>query len=274
MIAEREVSEADYRVFSKSFQNALVSHNHKKQKLDRCYESLEKDLTLIGATAIEDCLQDDLSTLYFKIEPTLEAFRQIGIKIWMLTGDHPFTAVSIGHSCGLVEKDYSVFIISSTKFEEINKKLIDIIDEEEKAKICLVITGDAIAVIQKPSGIGLKNLFLIAIKKAKCVICSRVSPKQKAELVLMVKLEHPGRTTLAIGDGANDVNMINSADVGIGIMGNEGQQAARASDYVIGQFSYLKRLMFVHGREAYRKNSFAVGYILWKNFLYVTPCIL
>ena len=90
----------------------------------------------------------------------------------------------------------------------------------------------------------------------------------------MVKMQSPHKSTLAIGDGANDVNMITSADVGIGIMGNEGQQAARASDYVIAQFSFLKRLMFVHGREAYRKNSFAVSYILWKNFLYVTPCIL
>jgi len=107
------------------------------------------------------------------------------------------------------------------------------------------------------------------------VICSRVSPKQKADLINLVKnfyLENI--TTLAIGDGANDVNMINAADVGIGIMGNEGQQAARASDYVIGQFSFLKRLLFVHGRESNRKNSFAIGYILWKNFLYVMPIIM
>jgi magnesium-transporting ATPase (P-type) len=192
----------------------------------------------------------------------------------MLTGDHPFTAVSIGHSCGLIEKDFAVVIISSPRYEDINRKLIEVIDEEEKGNVCLVITGDALSMIQRPSGIGLKNLFLIAIDKSKCVICSRVTPKQKAELILMVKLQSPHKSTLAIGDGANDVNMITSADVGIGIMGNEGQQAARASDYVIAQFSFLKRLMFVHGREAYRKNSFAVSYILWKNFLYVTPCIL
>jgi magnesium-transporting ATPase (P-type) len=192
----------------------------------------------------------------------------------MLTGDHPFTAVSIGHSCGLIEKSFEVIIINSPQVEEINKKLIDVIDKEEKEKICLVITGEALSIVQKPSSLGLRNLFLIAINKSVCVICSRVSPKQKAELILMVKEQNPHKTTLAIGDGANDVNMINSADVGVGIMGNEGQQAARASDYVIGQFSFLRRLMFVHGREAYRKNSFAVGYILWKNFLYVTPCIL
>jgi phospholipid-transporting ATPase len=107
------------------------------------------------------------------------------------------------------------------------------------------------------------------------VICSRVSPKQKADLINLVKnFFSENITTLAIGDGANDVNMINAADVGIGIMGNEGQQAARASDYVIGQFSFLQRLLFVHGRESNRKNSFAIGYILWKNFLYVMPIIM
>lgn len=193
----------------------------------------------------------------------------------MLTGDHPFTAVSIAHSCGLIEKTFKVVMISSSKIEEINHKLFEIIDEDKRdVKLCLVITGDAMTIIQKPTGAGMKNLFLMAIRKAKCVICSRVSPKQKAELILMVKQQDPRKTTLAIGDGANDVNMITSADVGIGIMGNEGQQAARASDYVIGQFSFLKRLLFVHGREAYRKNSFAVGYVLWKNFLFITPCIL
>lgn len=192
----------------------------------------------------------------------------------MLTGDHPFTAVSIAYSCGLIERSDKVIMVTMSKFEEINKKLIEMIDaEEEKNDVCMVITGDALTVIQKPSSQGLKYLFEIAIKKAKCVICSRVSPKQKAELIMIVKRLDPHRTTLAIGDGANDVNMITAADVGIGIMGNEGQQAARASDYVIGQFSFLKRLMFVHGREAYRKNSFAVGYILWKNFMFVVPCI-
>jgi len=121
----------------------------------------------------------------------------------------------------------------------------------------------------------LLNLFLEIITSTNTVICSRVSPKQKADLILMIKRhEKENMTTLAIGDGANDVNMITAADVGIGIMGNEGQQAARASDYVIGQFSFLKRLLFVHGREAQRKNAFAIGYILWKNFLYVIPMIM
>lgn len=106
---------------------------------------------------------------------------------------------------------------------------------------------------------------------ADVLIASRVSPKQKADLIKLVKILQPDKGLLAIGDGANDVNMITTADVGIGIMGNEGQQAARASDYIIGKFSYLRRLMYVHGREAYRKNSYTIGYVLWKNFLYIMP---
>jgi phospholipid-transporting ATPase len=189
----------------------------------------------------------------------------------MLTGDHPFTAVSIGHACGLIESNYHVAMINKPIFEEIGNRLWDAIELDDHVKLCIVLTGDALTIILNKPESSVFNLFLNAIRKANCVICSRVTPKQKADLVMLVKSQERDITTLAIGDGANDVNMITAADVGIGIMGNEGQQAARASDYVIGQFSYLRRLMFVHGRESYRKNSFAVGYILWKNSLYSIP---
>ena len=90
-------------------------------------------------------------------------------------------------------------------------------------------------------------------------------------MVNLIKKRQPNITTLAIGDGANDVNMITTASIGIGIMGVEGLQAARASDYCISEFQFLKRLLFVHGRESYRKNSFIVCYNFYKNFLFVLP---
>ncbi len=207
------------------------------------------------------------------IEPTLTAFRSIGIKVWMLTGDHPYTAVSIAHSCGLIDSNFYSVIVNTNISDDIVFKLNQAISESEK-KVCLAITGEVLSIIQSDSAPHLFELFVKAMNKATSVICSRVSPKQKAELVLIVKSQEANITTLAIGDGANDVNMITAADVGIGIMGNEGQQAARASDYIIGEFSFLRRLMFVHGREAYRKNSFSVGYILWKNCLYVVPLLV
>ena len=101
------------------------------------------------------------------------------------------------------------------------------------------------------------------------MLACRVSPKQKADVVRMIRTLKPDVTTLAIGDGANDVNMITAAHVGIGISGLEGQQAARASDYAIGQFRFLKPLLFVHGREAYRRNSYLIGYMFYKNVLFV-----
>jgi len=103
------------------------------------------------------------------------------------------------------------------------------------------------------------------------VIACRVSPKQKAEIVSMVRAKNPSVTTLAIGDGANDVNVITAAHVGIGISGLEGQLAARSSDYAIGQCKFLKRLLFLHGREAYRRNAYLICYMFYKNTLFVFP---
>lgn len=103
------------------------------------------------------------------------------------------------------------------------------------------------------------------------VLACRVSPKQKAEIVKLVRDNNPTLTTLAIGDGANDVNMITAAHVGIGISGLEGMQAARSSDYAIGQFKFLRTLLFLHGREAYRRNAFLISYMFYKNVLFVFP---
>jgi len=111
---------------------------------------------------------------------------------------------------------------------------------------------------------------LEASDKIDVVLACRVSPKQKSDIVMMIRNRFPTKITLAIGDGANDVSMILKAHVGVGILGREGQQAARSSDFAIGQFKFLKNLLFVHGREAYRKNSYLVLYSFYKNFLYVT----
>ena len=87
----------------------------------------------------------------------------------------------------------------------------------------------------------------------------------------MMRARNPDKTTLSIGDGANDVNMILAAHLGVGISGLEGQQAARASDYSIGQFRFLKNLLFHHGRENYRRNTYAISYMFYKNILLVVP---
>ena len=116
----------------------------------------------------------------------------------------------------------------------------------------------------------MKSLFLESSDKVDVVLACRVSPAQKAEIVTFVRERFPDKRTLSIGDGANDVSMILKAHVGVGILGKEGQQAAKSADYAIGQFKFLKPLMFIHGREAYRRNSFLMLYVFYKNFLYVT----
>lgn len=133
----------------------------------------------------------------------------------------------------------------------------------------VVVSGDALQKVFGNDKITPK--FIELVEQADVVLACRVSPKQKAEIVQMVRDQHKDAITMGIGDGANDVNMITQAHVGIGIEGLEGMQAARASDYVISQFKFLRPLIFYHGREAYRRNAILVIYNFYKNNLFVMP---
>ena len=103
------------------------------------------------------------------------------------------------------------------------------------------------------------------------MVAYRVSPGQKKNLVKIYKEINNDHRILAIGDGANDVSMINEAHIGVGIKGKEGAQAARASDFSIGEFMHLQRLLLCHGRECYRRNSATINYNIYKNVLYLFP---
>lgn len=128
----------------------------------------------------------------------------------------------------------------------------------------LIIDGDALKlVLEEP----LKSKFLLLCKQCKSVICCRVSPSQKALVVRMVKLGLDVMT-LSIGDGANDVAMIQEAHVGVGIAGEEGRQAVMSSDYAIGQFRFLSRLVLVHGRWSYRRIAEMIANFFYKNIVW------
>jgi len=133
----------------------------------------------------------------------------------------------------------------------------------------VIVSGEALLKVLENEQITPK--FVRLVDKADVVLACRVSPKQKADIVQMVRKGHEQAVTLAIGDGANDVNMIAQAHVGIGIEGLEGMQAARASDYAISQFKFLRPLLFYHGREAYRRNATLAVYMFYKNILFVMP---
>lgn len=138
--------------------------------------------------------------------------------------------------------------------------------QAKPSSLALVIDGKALEFALRPR---LRSKFYELTKRCVSVICCRVSPKQKADIVEFVRANEPDRITLAIGDGANDVGMIQAAHIGVGISGLEGTQAVNASDYAIAQFRFLQRLLFVHGRWAYRRVTKLMSYMLYKNVTYV-----
>ena len=267
MIAYREVGDNEYNKFDEEYRTALSAID-KETAMKNAIDSIEKNILLLGATAIEDELQDDVSDV-------LKSFIETGIKVWVLTGDKMDTAKSIAFSCQLISHEFFIFEfpenssyeIISLKLKEFSKEYY--LSEGEQKKFALIVSLNELNKILNDTS--LTNLFYSLSIHCNSVLCCRVTPKQKALMVSLIKDRQPNITTLAIGDGANDVNMITTANIGIGIIGVEGRQAARASDYAIGQFKFIKRLLFVHGRESYRKNSFIVCYNFYKNVLFVIP---
>ncbi|CAI7931260.1 unnamed protein product, partial [Closterium sp. NIES-54] len=110
--------------------------------------------------------------------------------------------------------------------------------------------------------------FFRASQRCSVVLCCRVAPMQKAAVVALVR-QLSGELTLAIGDGANDVPMIQTAAIGVGIRGHEGRQAVMASDFAISQFRFLARLLLVHGHWNYHRMAYMIVYNLYKNTVFV-----
>lgn len=260
----RELTEVELNEIDQS--KDMILRTQGSKGLESFYSYVERDFYLLGCTAIEDHLQDN-------VKETLEKFINTGIKVWMLTGDKLDTAKSIAFSCGLISHEHVIFQLEENmSFADLENTLYDynkqVVSNPEN-KHSLVLGMDEISKIMGDDS--LKNSFYDLSSKCDSVLCCRVTPKQKAQVVQLYKKKQPEKVTLAIGDGANDVNMITSAHIGVGMLGVEGLQAARASDYSIAEFSFLSKLLFVHGRESYRKNSFVVCYNFYKNALFVMP---
>jgi len=272
-LAFRELSEAEHLKWSTAYRSALAAVSEDRaarvQEL-ACELETGAGLRLLGATAIEDRLQEG-------VPETLEFLRSAGITIWVLTGDKMETAISIGTSCRLLTEEVSNLVISGGRAEVLNIMETAENDTSIAAARSITVTGAALAIVLSDNA--LRFRFYKLAQNCQTVICCRVSPKQKADVVRIVEDFHLGETgdkpvTLAIGDGANDVSMITSASVGVGLSGKEGAQAARAADFAMGQFRFLRRLIFVHGRESYRRNSILVSYNFYKNMVLVLPPFL
>lgn len=267
-IATRDISEQEYQEWNKAYQAASTTMTDRAEELDKVAELIEKDLLLIGATAIEDKLQDG-------VPETIHTLQEAGVKIWVLTGDRQETAINIGMSCKLLSEDMNLLIINEdsknatrnnllSKLKAINEHQIS---NHEINTLALVIDGISLGYALE---MDLKDYLLEISRLCKAVICCRVSPLQKALVVKLVK-NNTSSLSLAIGDGANDVGMIQAAHVGVGISGMEGMQAARSADFAIGQFKYLRKLLLIHGSWSYQRISLAILYSFYKNTaLYMT----
>ena len=261
--AVRDIPEAEYKAWKEDYIEACNAIENREEKVEEVAAKLERDLTLIGATAIEDKLQDG-------VPETIANLLSANIKVWILTGDKQETAINIGHSCKLLSKDVPLIILNTTDLdttrEEITKELADRKESNEDEAVSLIIDGKTLVHALNDN---LRKDFIDLCSMCNAVICCRVSPIQKADVVELVQ-EHTKAITLSIGDGANDVAMIQKAQVGVGISGNEGLQAANSADFAIAQFRFLQRLLFVHGAWNYTRISKVILYCFYKNIcLYI-----
>ncbi|CAD8175781.1 unnamed protein product [Paramecium pentaurelia] len=254
LLGYKEIHWSEYVQWESLYKQTITQMENRQEKMEALQDQLEKDLTILGLTGIEDKLQDN-------VDETIYCLRQAGINIWVLTGDKIETAINIAISCKLLDQKMNISIIQQPIYEDIIANL--------KQSDAFVVSGECLSIILEDAV--LENLFAKITEKCQSVLCCRVSPLQKQQVVCFVRKHFSMASTLAIGDGANDVSMITSANVGVGIYGIEGQQAARASDYAIGEFQQLRQLLFVHGRESYRKNSELVLYNFYKNVILVFP---
>ncbi|KAG8508803.1 putative phospholipid-transporting ATPase VB [Galemys pyrenaicus] len=283
-IAKKVLSEEDFQRWASFRSQAEASLDNRDELLMETAEHLENQLTLLGATGIEDRLQEG-------VPDTIAALREAGIQLWVLTGDKQETAVNIAHSCRLLYQTDTVYSIN-TENQETCESILDCTLEEVKQfygprkparqlfglhlppettpppasgaavpEIGLVIDGKTLNAIFQGK---LERKFLELTQFCRSVLCCRCTPLQKSMIVKLVR-DKLGVLTLAIGDGANDVSMIQAADIGIGISGQEGMQAVMSSDFAISRFRHLKKLLLVHGHWCYSRLARMVVYYLYKN---------
>eukprot|EP00041_Stephanoeca_diplocostata_P001545 m.20377 g.20377 ORF g.20377 m.20377 type:complete len:1248 (-) comp12127_c0_seq2:472-4215(-) len=288
VLAKRELPVEYANDWLRRFDEARSSLKTREDATAELVKELEVDMTLLGATGVEDALQ-------VGVPQTIESLRGGGIVVWVLTGDKQETAIQIAKTCKLVSDDMDLLVLNSKKakappVDELDVAAVAAHDSacvaevleliaETKSKIRALETSNT---MDTPTSVALvvdgatlayclnekvTEAFVELTSECTSIVACRSTPFQKAQIVDTVK-KALKVMTLAIGDGANDASMIQSADVGVGISGREGRQAVMASDFAISQFRFLERLLFVHGTWNYERTSLLVLYFFWKNTLY------
>uniref|UniRef100_A0A8C4MJ19 Phospholipid-transporting ATPase n=1 Tax=Equus asinus asinus TaxID=83772 RepID=A0A8C4MJ19_EQUAS len=293
-VAFKEIAPDDYERIDRQLIEAKMALQDREEKMEKVFDDIETNMNLIGATAVEDKLQDQAAE-------TIEALHAAGLKVWVLTGDKMETAKSTCYACRLFQTNTELLELTTKTIEECERKedrlhelLIEyckkcIIDSKttlffffrawtEHQEYGLIIDGSTLSLIlnssQDSSSNNYKSVFLQICMKCTAVLCCRMAPLQKAQIVRMVKNLKGSPITLSIGDGANDVSMILESHVGIGIKGKEGRQAARNSDYSVPKFKHLKKLLLAHGHLYYVRIAHLVQYFFYKNLCFILPQFL
>ncbi|XP_074523859.1 phospholipid-transporting ATPase VA [Halichoeres trimaculatus] len=299
-IAKKILSKEQYACWLQRHLEAETAIQGREELLFESALRLETNLQLLGATGIEDRLQDG-------VPETIASLRQAGLQIWVLTGDKQETAVNIAYACKLLDPEEEILTLNADSQEACAllleeslhyiqaKFLCSSPDQSTKAfhnnfvpfdiysssspsssssshsapftvhRLGLVIDGRTLAYALDKS---LEDKFLAVARSCRAVLCCRSTPLQKSMVVKLVRNKLKVMT-LAIGDGANDVSMIQVADVGVGISGQEGMQAVMASDFALPRFSYLQKLLLVHGHWCYSRLANMILYFFYKNAMFV-----
>ena len=259
--AYRYIDQSAYAEWKRQYREAETSLDDRQERIEQAAELIEQRFNLAGATAIEDKLQEG-------VPDTIDKLRRANIKVWMLTGDKRETAINIGHSARVC-RPFSELVILDAEEGNILETMKTMLNDVSRGMVphaVVVIDGQTLAQIEAEDDLAV--LFYDLAIRVDSVICCRSSPAQKASLVKSMRRYVPKSMTLAIGDGANDIGMIQTSHVGIGISGREGLQAARISDYSIAQFRFLQKLLFVHGRWNYLRTGKYVLGTFWKEMLF------
>ncbi|XP_005170114.1 probable phospholipid-transporting ATPase IIB isoform X1 [Danio rerio] len=256
VVAKKSLTEEQYQDFENRYNQAKLSIHDRNLKVAAVVESLEREMELLCLTGVEDQLQAD-------VRPTLELLRNAGIKIWMLTGDKLETATCIAKSSHLVSRNQDIHVFKPVSNR--GEAHLELNAFRRKHDCALVISGDSLEVCLRYY----EHEFVELACQCPAVVCCRCSPTQKAQIVRLLQ-QHTANRTCAIGDGGNDVSMIQAADCGIGIEGKEGKQASLAADFSITQFKHIGRLLMVHGRNSYKRSAALGQFVMHRGMIIST----
>uniref|UniRef100_A0A8C2WPQ1 Phospholipid-transporting ATPase n=1 Tax=Cyclopterus lumpus TaxID=8103 RepID=A0A8C2WPQ1_CYCLU len=259
-IAKKVLSKEQYACWLQRHLEAETAIQGREELLFDSALRLETNLQLLGATGIEDRLQDG-------VPETIASLRQAGLQIWVLTGDKQETAVNVAYACKLLDPEEEILTLNADSHVSVYPPSSSSPHSAAFTvhRLGLVIDGRTLAYALDQS---LEDRFLAVARSCRSVLCCRSTPLQKSTVVKLVRNKLKVMT-LAIGDGANDVSMIQVADVGVGISGQEGMQAVMASDFALPRFRYLQKLLLVHGHWSYSRLANMILFFFYKNAMFV-----